>query len=333
MAPRRQPSRLYIYIVFFGLVVASMLLQLSTVESHYEQTRRGSTQKAGVQAPPAAVSHVPPPTAVAAHRDAAANVGEPWMRPLELRPRNQAPPPSPPPPPPQSPQSPPPPPPLPADPAERADRALRFPYLAHVHVYVGTGFVPRYKESRGNKHGTYFSERGLVQFRLVGDEFPRLTFVAGNGGFDSTLARQRKRERQTGSRNGSMTCTRTSLHADDVGGSAGPGHSAVEGGEAGGQAGGEARGEAVTGAVGEFDRTYICDGARVATAPCIDTKWGTAGPCCKTDAAFRHFARLPPEVRAAMKYIVFSDDDTLHHPLGETRNTFLIRASEVFHVF
>lgn len=287
-------------VVFFGVVLASMLLQLSTVESHYDQTRGSSTQKRREdQAPPPPLGHFPPPAAVAARRDAAAYSGEPWMPPLDLRAMNRPPPP--------------PPPRLSAQPAERGTRPLRYPYLEHVHVYVGTGFVPRYKESRGNKHGTYFSGRGLVQFRLVGDDFPRMTFVAGNGGFDATLARQRKRERQTGSRNGSMTCTRTSLHADDVGGSAGAaGHSAAEGGEA------------AAGKVGAFDRTYICDGARVVTAPCIDTKWGTEGPCCKTDAAFRHFARLPAGVRAAMKYIVFSDDDTLHHPLGKApRDTSL----------
>jgi len=78
-------------------------------------------------------------------------------------------------------------------PPAAAAAALAHPYLEHVHVYVATAFVPRYKETRGNRHGTYFSERGLVQFRLVGDDFPRLTFVAGNSGFDMTMVQQRKR--------------------------------------------------------------------------------------------------------------------------------------------
>jgi hypothetical protein len=49
--------------------------------------------------------------------------------------------------------------------------------------------------------------------------------------------------------------------------------------------------------------TVHCTGMQnpVVVVPCADTKWGAAGPCCKTDYAFRHFGLLPLQERLEMK--------------------------------
>jgi hypothetical protein len=49
--------------------------------------------------------------------------------------------------------------------------------------------------------------------------------------------------------------------------------------------------------------TINCHGMHnpIVLVDCLDTKWGAQGPCCKTDAAFRHFSGLAAEVKRSMK--------------------------------
>ena len=58
-------------------------------------------------------------------------------------------------------------------------------FLQYVHLYIATSFVARKRETPGNRHGTYFSQRAMPQHALVADAYPHLTFVAGAGGYRS----------------------------------------------------------------------------------------------------------------------------------------------------
>ena len=64
----------------------------------------------------------------------------------------------------------------------------------------------------------------------------------------------------------------------------------------------------------DYTLEYFCDSHPIILSNCSNGYWGTDGPCCKCEAAFRHLVQVRPEVHQKIRWMVFSDDDMYFVP-------------------
>ena len=64
----------------------------------------------------------------------------------------------------------------------------------------------------------------------------------------------------------------------------------------------------------DYNLEYHCAEHPIILSNCSNGYWGTDGPCCKCEAAFRHLITVRPEVHAQIRWMVFSDDDMYFVP-------------------